>query len=335
MIVNRLCHGDGQMEIRMIPNPERVKSDASIVIMHGASGLDVTLIDGGIANGCATEALMTLRRQILTEAGEAAHESDPEWKLALRLIVTHCHVDHVGEISQNVLPCAYLAVQAMHLPPATVLRTDGTYDDTRNGDHQHRPALLAGMARYAPEAPIKILPFGQTQVIPLEGGCLRLFASTRDWGVPKLEDYFLHVYLQEADAAKIAYSLPVMAVNGNCQWVQACVGEHSMLFPGDTMKRRADRTDESMDESIAAYGEALRSDIVKYPHHGVKRNAAAKLVKEHLLKPNGLVILAADKADEEGGAQLDALGVPHLNVMDGTLRITLRAGAPAEAERMA
>lgn len=334
MIVNALCRGESRMEIRMIPNPERAKSDASILLMHGPEGLDVTLIDGGLANDLATQALLRVRREALAAAGEAAREGDANWKLALRLIITHCHIDHVAELCENLIPCPYLAVRAMHLPPATALRVDGRYENRRNGDYNHRPQLLAAMARYAPDAPVEVLPYGQTRRIDLPGGSLRLFAPVRDWGDAAGERYILNHYLQGADAEKIFLSLPVMAVNGNSQWVRACVGEHSMLFPGDAMKRLPDRADESMDDSIAFYGEALRSEIVKYPHHGVKRDAAAAPLARHLLLPHGLVILAAGTADEEGGARLDALGISHLNVMDGLLRIVLRAGAGVIAERI-
>ncbi len=41
------------------------------------------------------------------------------------------------------------------------------------------------------------------------------------------------------------------------------------------MKMIDSRADEAMDETIAIYGETLRSDVVKYPHHRVKRNAEA------------------------------------------------------------
>ena len=320
--INHLFQGGGELEIRLIPNPENAKSDAALLLMHGPERLDAYLIDGGLANGCTLEAVLALRRRLLAEA---QLEDSEENRLALTLLVTHCHVDHVAELYKNLIPCPYVAIDALYLPPATALATDGAYNNTRNGDLMHRPRILSALMDHAPQAALYTLAYGETRTLPLPGGCLRLFAPDRDWGAPAGVDYVLRHYMADAPAERVFSNMPVRVLNCNCMWIQAEVGGHSMLFPGDAVKKLPQRDDESLDCMLAAYGELLRSDVVKYPHHGVKRNEAASMVASELRKGNGPAVLACSDAEKEAAPILDALGVPHMNLADGTQVFVLSA----------
>ena len=311
--INPLIHGNGALEIRMIPNPEKAKSDSALLLMHGAEQLDVYLIDGGHANKCTLEALHALRRRLLKEADL---DDTSENRLHLTLLITHCHVDHVETLYEEILPEPCFAINAVYLPPATVLTTDGTYSNLRNGDVYRRSLLLKAIIDYSPETPINVLRFGELRELPLPGGRIQLFAPLSDWGEPGGLSYILeHYFADKPD--KVYPNVPVRVVNCNTMWIRVEIGEHSMLFPGDAVKVLTDCNDEPMDRTIAAYGKMMISDIVKYPHHGVGRDpAAANTVS--LLKPGGMVVLAAGRADTEGAIALDAIGVPHVNVADGT-----------------
>ena len=281
--------------------------------MHGAEQLDVYLIDGGHANKCTLEALHALRRRLLKEADL---DDTSENRLHLTLLITHCHVDHVETLYEEILPEPCFAINAVYLPPATVLTTDGTYSNLRNGDVYRRSLLLKAIIDYSPETPINVLRFGELRELPLPGGRIQLFAPLSDWGEPGGLSYILeHYFADKPD--KVYPNVPVRVVNCNTMWIRVEIGEHSMLFPGDAVKVLTDCNDEPMDRTIAAYGKMMISDIVKYPHHGVGRDpAAANTVS--LLKPGAMVVLAAGRADTEGAIALDAIGVPHVNVADGT-----------------
>ena len=311
--INSLIHGNGALEIRMIPNPEKAKSDSALLLMHGAEQLDIYLIDGGHANKCTLEALLALRRRLLKEA---ALEDIPENRLHLTLLITHCHVDHVETLYEEILPEPCFAVDAVYLPPATALTTDGTYSNLRNGDVYRRSLLLKAILDYSPETPIHMLRFGELRELPLPGGRIQLFAPLSDWGEPSGLSYILKYYFADKPE-KVYPNVPVRVVNCNTMWIRAEIGEHSMLFPGDAVKVLTDRDDEPMDRTIAAYGKLMISDIVKYPHHGVGRNPAAANTAS-LLKPGGMAVLAAGLADSEAAIALDAIGIPHVNVADGT-----------------
>ena len=77
---------------------------------------------------------------------------------------------------------------------------------------------------------------------------------------------------------------------------------------------------EALDLFIARYGEELRSDIVKFPHHGRGRDAACKPCKAHLMTSDPLAacILSGVDGPELAGKVLDTLNVPwyDLNTSD-------------------
>ena len=99
-----------------------------------------------------------------------------------------------------------------------------------------------------------------------------------------------------------------------------------MLFTGDIMKKKSDREDEPMDRMIAHYGaETLRSDIVKYPHHGISRNPAAKPVSQLLLKEGGVVVLTTKGAREKAGQMLAIYDAAFVTTEDGTQTFTMTA----------
>ncbi|MBR5231801.1 MAG: hypothetical protein IKW00_06080 [Clostridia bacterium] len=82
---------------------------------------------------------------------------------------------------------------------------------------------------------------------------------------------------------KVSSGMGTEVLNGNCMWVRAEYAGRSVLFTGDANKKYAMRRDESYDLFIEKYGEELRSDIVKFPHHG-RVSDGAKLAGKKLTK---------------------------------------------------
>ena len=103
---------------------------------------------------------------------------------------------------------------------------------------------------------------------------------------------------------------------------------YSFLFTGDIEKRKVSRKDEPLDEMVATWGEALRSDIIKYPHHGQLRKAAAKIIQKHLItdKDEALCILTASDGAEDAGVALKTVSLPWLDLEKGSIFYTVQNG---------
>ena len=100
------------------------------------------------------------------------------------------------------------------------------------------------------------------------------------------------------------------------------------LFTGDTEKRIDGRSDEAMDEMIARYGSDLRADVIKYPHHGQSRNAAAKVIRDRLIteKAERMCILTAADAAAQAGTALANVSLPWIGIENGSLIYTVKNG---------
>ncbi len=330
--INTLFTGGSHIEARFLNTKNNAKTDATVLLDYGEEELEVILIDGGLANGRCYQEVLEIRKALLDEAGLSDQYKNKNYKLRLTLMVTHCHKDHVAELYTNLLSSGMLEIKALYLPPATQMPVDGTYDDSANGDHMHRPRLLDAMARYAPDAPICCPDFGETIEVPLACGKATIYAPLQDYGTPEGLEYVRSVYYEGKTEAKMHDDVPVAVVNANSMWIRIELGESSMLFTGDIMKKKDGRTDEPFDNMIAAYGEALRSDIVKYPHHGISRNPAAEPLSKYLLEENGMVVLTTKGARDASGARLAALGTPFVTTEDGSYTFILDAAGWQQAK---
>ena len=316
--INDLIHGDDTIEARFLNTPNNAKSDATILLCHGRDRLQVLLVDGGLANGRCYVVLTQLRSSLMQALGLGDKVKDRNYKLRLTLVATHCHKDHVAELYANIIPSKMMSIESLYVPAASALTQDGTYNNAKNGDMGHRSSLLAAMARYAPDAPVHIMDYGETAEFGLACGSAKIYAPLQDWGVGDALQYVHDVYYPGAGGAKIRDDVPVAVVNANCQWLRVTLGEHSLLFPGDIMKKRDARHDEPMDLMVAAYADELKSDVVKYPHHGISRNQAAVLVYEQLMKEGGTTVLSTAGARDSSGVRLKALGANFVTTEDGS-----------------
>jgi hypothetical protein len=310
--VNDYAVSKPYVEVTFLKQPASTdKSDAAMVVCYGRSGTEVYTIDGGRANGTLLTALSNLRGDLLGKLGYEDTTKDPAYKMRITALVSHCHPDHVEELTNMLFSSKRFEVSALYLPEATMLPDDGTYDNAVNCDLNERPALLGALGKWHPEAKVVQVPFGAKMEIPLECGVIRLFAPSVDWGTCPSLEYIRKTYYGSAGALKVKSDVPLAVNNSNSMWVQVEVGGRKILFTGDVMKKKG-LGDEPFDRMIGFYGaDELRSDVVKYPHHGISRDSAAEPLRDLLLRDaSSSVVVTASSAKRKSGPILDRLGIP-------------------------
>lgn len=323
--VNSFVKGAPEMRVVFLERLSTKKSDAFYIMCTNEAGMELYLVDGGLATGKCMMELNNLRKEILKQAGLESESKNKNYKLDVHLLISHFHSDHVRELSNGLIANKFLRMQSAYYPAPTVLDQSGVYDNSKNSDIDDRAAVLSTLTRSWPDAAQHEIPFGETYDVPVNVGELRLFASDMDWGTPENAKYTEQVYYPDDAAARRA-DMPVAVVNCNCLWMRFAFAGHSVLFTGDTMKKKTDVHDEPLDRFIAYYGgEALKSDIIKYPHHGLSRNPAAAPIKAHLITDHELAccILTGNKAGEKAGAALDKVGVKWYDIDSGSVVYSL------------
>ena len=319
--VNQLVTGENEMRVVFLKRIDKNKSDAFYILNTTPQGLEVFLIDGGRSNKHCRDELLDLRADILTRAGLAEEINKSGHVLEIKVILSHFHGDHVNELLDNIAKISpRIRLTGLYFPAATALTRDGTYKNDANDDLLKRYKVLTTVntfhRKYCPQYEV---PFGETMDVPSLLGNIRLYASPVDWGageyVKWMEDYHF-----AAKPQNIHSGMATEVINGNCLWMRVEYAGHSVLFTGDTNKKFENRDDEALDLFIARYGEELRSDIVKFPHHGRGRDAACKPCKAHLMTSDPLAacILSGVDGHELAGKVLDTLNVPwyDLNTSD-------------------
>lgn len=323
---NNLIHGEDQLKVIFLDKIQKEKSDAFLIMLLSASGLDITLHDGGYDDGHTYKALRSLRNEILEKAGVTGTDMN-KYKLSIRLVISHFHTDHVQGLNGMILRNnRSFAISEVYAPPATCLPL-GIYDDSENSDVVERKDFMGMMRFYHPDTPIRILDYGDTCILPTDIGEIRLFAPVSDWGTDEKIKMFSDVYGYKSRYNYLE-AIPICAVNANSLFMRVSFQDYSFLFTGDIEKRKVSRTDEPLDEMVATWGEALRSDIIKYPHHGQLRKAAAKIIQKHLItdKEEAICILTASDGWEDAGVALKAVSLPWLDLENGSLFYTVKDG---------
>ena len=318
---NQLVTGENEMRIVFLKRIDENKSDAFYILNTTPKGLEVFLIDGGRSNKHCRNELLELRADILTRAGLSEEIDKSGHVLEVTVILSHFHGDHVNELLDNIATISpKIRLTGLYHPAATALTRDGTYNNDANDDILKRYKVLTTVntfhRKYCPQYEV---PFGETMDVPSMLGSIRLYASPVDWGVGEyvkwMEDYHF-----AAKPQNIYGGMGTEVINGNCLWMRVSYAGRSVLFTGDTNKKFEDRNDEALDLFIAKYGEELRSDIVKFPHHGRGRDAACAPCKAHLMTdtPLSACILSGVDGPELAGKVLDTMNVPwyDLNTSD-------------------
>lgn len=323
--VNSLVKGPKEMRVVFLERLSTKKSDAFYIACTDENGMELYLVDGGLATGKCMMELNSLRKEILKNAGLESESKNKNYKLDVHLLISHFHSDHVRELSNGLITNKFLRILSAYYPAPTVLDQSGVYDNSKNSDIDDRKGVLSTLSRTWPEAEQHEIDFGDTYIVDTNIGELKLFANDIDWGTPENVKYTENVYYPDNPADRRT-DMPVAVVNCNCLWMRFAYAGHSVLFTGDTMKKKENIHDEPLDRFIAYYGsEALKSDIIKYPHHGLSRNPAALPIKQHLITDHELAccILTGNKAGEKAGAALDKVGVKWYDIDSGSVVYTL------------
>ena len=329
LFVNDLIHGEDQLKVTFLEIRDEEKSDAFFITYLSEAGLDIILHDGGMDDNKTYESLLDLRNEILDKAG-VAEENKEKYKLRLRSVVSHFHADHTYALDRCIFKKKkYFHFTEAYLPPATAL-VQGVYNDDMNGDLRERVAYMSIIQAYQPQAQVRVLEYGESIIIPTDIGQVRLFAPPFDWG--ENDDrlrMFETFYGYKKEVFVRPDAIPICAVNANSICMRVALDDWSFLFTGDIEKRIANRSDEPLDVIIDEYGEdAFRSDIIKYPHHGQQRNAAARVIKNRLIsgKPEALCILTASDGWEQAGYELTKRSMPWLDLRQGSILYTVKDG---------
>lgn len=322
--VNSLVTGEKEMRCVFIKRRNVDKSDAFYLMNTDEAGFELFLIDGGTNTGRCTEELLMLRKEILARAGLEAQEDNERYKLELTLLISHFHADHVKELFSNLLVNKYIAIKAAYYPVATALPQDGTYKNNNNGEFKWRPKVISALNTYHKAAPQIEVPYGQTIDLETRIGHIRLYGASEDWGTQENIKRCGELYYPTP--TEMYEDISTAVLNSNSTWVRAEFGGHSVLFTGDTMKKVESADDEGLERMIAYYGEELRSNIVKFPHHGQSRKHACPQVREQLLAREGetCCILTGNRGPIDAGPVLTQLGVAWKDIERGNVVYSLR-----------
>lgn len=278
MLANIFAPRDGILRVHMLAHGDTpLKSDAFLLAYNGA----YLLIDGGASDTDAALAyLLDLRRTLLCDHPE--YLDDPACRLRVDLAATHCHGDHVGAWHRHILPSPLLEIGTVRMPPDSAL--DAYYHTVGiDGDTRFRPHIAAALAKHQPQARVLTHGFGivEMHTFHLDAAdaaspTVTVCPADGDWGLGERLESIIDTY---HEGNRDRSGIPTQAVNNCSDWFYVRHGAHSFLFMGDNVKKRDDRTDESGDIMAALYRPILGSaDVVKYMHHGYRRDPAAAAV---------------------------------------------------------
>lgn len=287
MYVNEFAARDGMLRVHMIGHgSEPKKSDAFLLEYNGT----FIMIDGGLENCDASlRYLLEIRRTLLS--GHEELIDDPTCRLKLDIMVSHFHSDHVGALYTMVFPSPYLEIGKLYMPPHC--RLDERYGLC--GDVKYRPLLERAMTAYQP----------QTETVSYGFGVESSFSLSMFSGDPTAPVVTVcPAWINSADEGRIARmietrfqgdeqnaNIATMVMNNNSTWIHVRHGNRTFLFTGDTVKKNKPIGYEMVEEMTEAYASVLgQVDVVKYIHHGYKRNAAADAMMS--FQPRYVVVTA-------------------------------------------
>lgn len=265
---------DGILRLHCLHHEADVfKADSYVITLDGF----VLLIDGGMKDSRVTyDFLRELRREWLTSGGE--HESC-DAPLKLWLLISHFHVDHVSAAIDMLLPDSSFEFEKIYLPPDSAL--DPYFHTTgKDGDTKYRPAFEAAVRARGFEHGVINVGFGRESILRMsdESGRIGMviYPPVADGGVGERLEYNINEYW---GGDRTHHAVATSAINANSIWLQLDYGQHRFLFTGDTMKREAHLDREAANEMVAEYGRDIGSvDVIKYLHHGYRRDDAAGLM---------------------------------------------------------
>lgn len=324
--VNSFGKGAPHISLSFLKHPAKEKSDGFILTARTEKELIVWLSDGGFATGESMEQILDLRRQLLAAGGLKAEESNPKYKLEVSYLVSHFHIDHLNEAIYHILPSPFIRVKCVYYPHISVYVQDTNHNENCNGDKGIRQRFMLSQKAYQPLADMIELPFNHCRTLPFGEGTITLMMPEYDWGLPEKRELLKKFYnYDQMTEEKRRDAVPIQVVNSNCILARMDYAGRSMILTGDAMKKSFDFDDEPFDRLITQYGDKMRADIVKYPHHGQTRNPAWKVVRDHMLipSPDAMVVLTGNDGCNQAGKYLTENNVPWMDIREQTLTFTI------------
>ncbi len=274
--VNSLAEKDNTLRFWSVGHlHQHKKADCSVIAYNG----EVWMIDAGIGGSThAAGFLLEYRKKLLNGGNKRWMSRDA--KLRVNLIITHFHNDHVEALIESILVSPYIDIGEVYC--AGRCRLDPKYDGlSKNGDYFYRDTVYALLDELHPSHILHEIPFGKENTVRFtthtdsenEVG-LTVYPMTFNPSSPEFLDYMFRLYAENGEPVpRHAYTY---VLNSASLWVKVSFGKSSLLFTGDSMKRRDDKDDECMDHMLNAYKEDIGEvTLVKYPHHGYVRDPAA------------------------------------------------------------
>ena len=275
MYANEFAIKDGELRVHLIGHGvEPPKSDAFLLEYNGV----FVLIDGGLFDCAASiNYLLNIRRTILSTREELWE--DTSCRLRLSVMISHCHRDHMGALITNVSPSPFIEIDIVYMPPDSGL--DQKYGIS--GDIKYRFDFFRALAEYQPGAKVIDVAFGAENrlTIPM---------SAENDNAPVIN--ICPPWLNSADPERVSSlinalkpgeenpDISTLVVNNNSVWIHVRFGARSFLFTGDTVKKNKPMGYEMPEEMIAVYADMIggQVDVLKYLHHGYKRDGAADVM---------------------------------------------------------
>ncbi len=272
------------------------RSDAFLMDLDGS----VILLDAGLMESpFALAELMRIRGRYLKDHIELMENKDV--KLSVTWVVSHMHIDHVGAFLSGIAESPYIEIERAYLPPKSVFY-DALYSREYDGDYKYRARIDEKIRKYQKGCEVIDIPFGPLpHSFAFASAEVHLLPPVKDWGSEERAVYLKELYPDEKPS-----SLPVEVTNSNSMWLLLEYKKRKFLFTGDTLKKRYDGKTESLDEMTEAWHETYKGvDVVKYPHHGYLRDAAAPLIAG--MKPSYIVFnaIGASASDALKGVDKD------------------------------
>lgn len=324
--VNAFGKGAPHVSLSFLEHPAKEKSDGFILTARTDKELTVWLSDGGFATEESLRQILLLRKELLKAGGLEAEENNPKYKLDVTYLVSHFHIDHMNEGIYYILPSPFIRVKRVYYPHISVFAQDTNHNENSNGDKGIRTRFMLSQKAYQPLAEMIDLPFNDCRTLPFGDGSITLMMPDRDWGTPENLELLARFYhYDQMTEEKRRDAKPVQVVNSNCVLARIEYAGRSMLLTGDAMKKTTEFDDEPFDRIVRQYGDKVRADIVKFPHHGQKRNPAWKVIRDHMLipGPDAMVVLTGNDGYNQGGKFLTENNVPWMDIREKTLTFTI------------
>ncbi|MBE6639575.1 MAG: hypothetical protein E7616_09055 [Ruminococcaceae bacterium] len=214
--------------------------------------------------------LAALRNQWL---GEGRLSNGDAAKLALTLIISHSHGDHIGALP-HLINDERFCITDIYAPKRPYLSLDVSGALPPLVENEDRlESICEALAQKGHTAKgITRMPYGRVYSIPSGSAdfVLKIFPSHIDWSEDRPCDQEGFRFLRAnnpttyQDDPILGYTNGIL--NGNSLWVKVIKGERSILITGDQRD-----SDEMLGAMLRHYGaHEFACDVLKLPHHGQK-----------------------------------------------------------------